>query len=1384
MQTWPRNPLRKKKSSKSNTKSSSNRRRLSFQGRAESLETRLMLSITAVTPQAISVAEGTVATETATFTASDTGPFTATIAWGDGSVSAGAVSGAASPFTVTGTHTYLDELAGTATVTVSDTFDSTSNSGTAAATISEADTLTIKSTPTIGATEGTAFSSTALATFTTSYAANPTSDFSATIDWGDGSSATAGTVTGSAGTLTVGGTHLYTDELAAGTTATVLLSDDSPGTATAVATGTAAVSEADTLTALTTPAISATEGTTFTSAALATFSSSYASNAASDFTATIAWGDGSMSAGTVTGTGAALTVGGTHLYTDEMSAGTTATVLLSDGSPGTATAVATGTAAVSEADTLTAAATAVTATATANSTFTGHVATFTTSYTANPTSDFSAVINWGDGASSTVTGAGGSITGSGGTLSVTGSHVYTTAGPETATVVLHDEAPGTASATTTATITVSAPAAATITPVTTPTISATEGTAFSSTAVATFSDTDHTAVASDFTAAINWGDGSSATAGTVTGSAGTFTVGGSHLYSDELATGTATVTLTETTPNTATGVATGTASAAEADTLTAVSAPPISTTEGATATATAVFAATGYLGNAPSDFSATINWGDGSSLSTVTPGGTLAAMTVSGTHVYKDEGAFTVTITATDDAPGTAMASLTANATVAEGDALTAGPSATYTVATASPFSGTVATFSNTGYPANPASDFTAEIHWGDGNSSAGAVSLSGGTLTVQGTHTYAATGTDTATVVISDDSPGTASATATATFTVASTAVPVITAVSGPTITATEGTTFSSTAVATFSDTDGSAVASDFTATINWGDGSSATAGTVTGSAGSFTVGGSHLYADEVSAGAASVVLTQTTPSTATGTATGTAGAAEADVLAAGTAVTATATENGTFSGTVATFTNTGYPTNPASDFTATINWGDSTSSTGTVSLASGTLTVAGSHVYSTTGTETVTIVLKDDAPGTASATATATITVSAPAPAPVLTIAKTGTPATIAAGGTETYTVTISNTGNLAATTTAFTDTLPAGETFVSATDSLGGTVTNTNGTLSEAIGSLAASATDTITIVVTVGSSLAGTTVTNTASVSATNFNGGVAITSAFPITVSTTTVVTGVGFLSGVPGDGTEQTFVRNLYRELLGREPDSSGEAFWLSYLSAHDNAAGRQQVIQAFMNSPEYAIHYITTAYNVILHRAPDAGGLAFWTGKMGQPGTPGQNAGSADEKFIIAALYGSDEFYLDSGSTPQGWINALYMDILGRPADGGGLTFWTNELKTRGAGDRDGIVRDLLTTKEAAHDLLDSFYPAAGGTASTPLTAPGTTAGTGMTELALLTGAGWENLYLEGAYGSSPQGNDGFFASLAGNGNWDDIQLLILESGQFYSNANRPVTS
>ncbi|MEO9190830.1 MAG: hypothetical protein ABI224_12665 [Acetobacteraceae bacterium] len=89
-------------------------------------------------------------------------------------------------------------------------------------------------------------------------------------------------------------------------------------------------------------------------------------------------------------------------------------------------------------------------------------------------------------------------------------------------------------------------------------------------------------------------------------------------------------------------------------------------------------------------------------------------------------------------------------------------------------------------------------------------------------------------------------------------------------TINATAGQSFSGTVV-TFTDSNASILASGLTATINWGDGTKATAGVVSGAKGSFTVTGSHTYA-AAGTDTVAVTLAEKSPGTATATADGTA--------------------------------------------------------------------------------------------------------------------------------------------------------------------------------------------------------------------------------------------------------------------------------------------------------------------------------------------------------------------------------------------------------------------------------------------------------------------------------------------------------------------------------
>lgn len=177
-----------------------------------------------------------------------------------------------------------------------------------------------------------------------------------------------------------------------------------------------------------------------------------------------------------------------------------------------------------------------------------------------------------------------------------------------------------------------------------------------------------------------------------------------------------------------------------------------------------------------------------------------------------------------------------------------------------------------------------------------------------------------------------------------------------GTNISAVEGASFNGT-VASFTDADTAATAGEYTATIAWGD-TTSSAGVVSGpTGGPFTVSGTHTYAEEGSY-AVSVTITDTDFAANTATTSSTATVADAQISA--TCATA-ASSSTSFSGPVATLTDAD-PNGAASDYTASIDWGDVTSSAGTVTgPAGGPFTVSGSHTYATTGTFTITTSIAD---------------------------------------------------------------------------------------------------------------------------------------------------------------------------------------------------------------------------------------------------------------------------------------------------------------------------------------------------------------------------------------------------------------------------------------
>jgi hypothetical protein len=206
------------------------------------------------------------------------------------------------------------------------------------------------------------------------------------------------------------------------------------------------------------------------------------------------------------------------------------------------------------------------------------------------------------------------------------------------------------------------------------------------------------------------------------------------------------------------------------------------------------------------------------------------------------------------------------------------------------------------------------------------------------------------------------------------------------PALTPVVGATVSG-AIATFTDTNPLVQASEFTATINWGDGST-TPATVSdpGLAQLFRVSGSHVYA-HVGSFPVTVAIQHVpinpSPLGASASKMATATVSDAVLTGAGNVVTAVA--GVPFSGTVATFADPN-PFAKATDFTATIAWGDEATTPGTVTAAPGGFAVSGSHTFAGSGQIPIRVVVHDS--GGSSVTVDTVGAVSPAPPPPVTTV------------------------------------------------------------------------------------------------------------------------------------------------------------------------------------------------------------------------------------------------------------------------------------------------------------------------------------------------------------------------------------------------------------
>jgi len=355
-----------------------------------------------------------------------------------------------------------------------------------------------------------------------------------------------------------------------------------------------------------------------------------------------------------------------------------------------------------------------------------------------------------------------------------------------------------------------------------------------------------------------------------------------------------------------------------------------------------------------SDYSATIDWGDGHNSLGVITANSSGGFNVTGTNTYAVAGSYLVNVVINDVGGSTT----TARSSALVADAPLLAVAAPISAIEANSLSDViVATFTDSG-GAQPSTDYSVTINWGDGSpidTTTGMVNQSGGDFSVTGTHTYADVGSYSAVVTISDET-----ATGTIPKSVATVVDPVTVAdasLSATTIgslTAAAGTTMANVAIATFSDSGGAEPVGNYEAQIDWGDGSAATPGTITLSGLTFTVSGTHTFSVPGSFSG------RVTVRDFGGAVTTTDFTTYASPLTLAS-VPVNATEGVPLTNvTVATLQTSGGPDALAGLYTATIDWGDlSQPSPGTITSNGSVLDVTGSHVYAESGTYNIRVVV-----------------------------------------------------------------------------------------------------------------------------------------------------------------------------------------------------------------------------------------------------------------------------------------------------------------------------------------------------------------------------------------------------------------------------------------
>lgn len=194
-----------------------------------------------------------------------------------------------------------------------------------------------------------------------------------------------------------------------------------------------------------------------------------------------------------------------------------------------------------------------------------------------------------------------------------------------------------------------------------------------------------------------------------------------------------------------------------------------------------------------------------------------------------------------------------------------------------------------------------------------------------------------------------------------------------------------------------------------------------------------------------------------------------------------------------------------------------------------------------------------------------------------------------------------------------------------------------------------------------------------------------NGGFSTTVSVPNVQAATTPSITVTLTPWTESNTDNEEYIDRLYEDLLDRQPDPAGFEYWVDLL---DSDGERIQSAFGVVASIEHFDDTLAGIYQKFLNRAPDPTGIAGFRALY----LAGERI-TTIESLILA----SPEYFALSGGTDTGFIENLYQDVLGRPADPTGLVGYLAQLAAGVS--RQDVAKSILNSKEAHGVLVSSWY-------------------------------------------------------------------------------------